>query len=183
MNHAMALKLAGKWVEAFAAHCERIEIAGSVRRLKPEVKDIEIVAIPKVTSVTDLFGESLGEISALEDCIQGYRDAFEIMKNGPKYKKLMLPEGIAVDLFIVTPPAQWGVQFMIRTGPAEFSRWMVTKRMLGGALPNHCYVDKGSVWDGKNGQQICMPEEQDYFRFCGLAWREPRLRAANWRRA
>ena len=32
-----------------------INIAGSVRRQKPEVKDIEIVALPKVIEVKDMF--------------------------------------------------------------------------------------------------------------------------------
>lgn len=182
MEHAKALGIAEKWTEILRPHCERIEIAGSVRRLKAEVKDIEIVASPKVSMLRDMFGTELRELSALEECIQSQRAEFELLKNGPKYKKLMLPEGIAIDLFIVTPPAQWGVQMMIRTGPADFSHWMVTKKILGGALPDFYYVDKGSVWDGRSPRQILMPEEEDYFRFCGMNWIEPDQRVARWSR-
>lgn len=42
-----ALKIAEAVLKELGPHCERIAIAGSVRRRKPEVKDIEIVAIPK----------------------------------------------------------------------------------------------------------------------------------------
>jgi len=182
MRHGMALRIAETWLEMFRPCCERIEIAGSLRRGKSEVKDIEIVALPKLQTVSDLFGERLGELNALEDCVQGYRDEFELVKNGPKYKKLMLPEGIALDLFIVTPPAQWGVQFVIRTGPSEFSHWMVTKKLLGGALPDAYYVDHGSLWNAITREPIATPEEQDYFALCGLPWLEPAQRAPRWKR-
>lgn len=37
-------------------HCAIIKIAGSIRREKPEVGDVEIVALPKTETGTDLFG-------------------------------------------------------------------------------------------------------------------------------
>ena len=39
-----------------APHCERIEIAGSIRRGKPVVGDIEIVCVPHQVQAMDLFG-------------------------------------------------------------------------------------------------------------------------------
>lgn len=47
MKHSTALVIAEKIKAQLAPHCDRIEIAGSIRRKKPEVKDIEIVVIPK----------------------------------------------------------------------------------------------------------------------------------------
>jgi DNA polymerase/3'-5' exonuclease PolX len=47
MKYQEALKIAQETVELLRPHCERIEIAGSIRREKPEPNDIEIVAIPK----------------------------------------------------------------------------------------------------------------------------------------
>ncbi len=43
-----ALEIAERTKKLLAPYCERIEIAGSIRRKKPEVKDIELVAIPKL---------------------------------------------------------------------------------------------------------------------------------------
>ena len=47
MEYEVAIEIAEKVKALLLPHCERIEIAGSVRRKKPNVKDIEIVAIPK----------------------------------------------------------------------------------------------------------------------------------------
>lgn len=38
MKHEQALKIAEKVKALLSPHCERIEIAGSIRRKKPEVK-------------------------------------------------------------------------------------------------------------------------------------------------
>jgi len=46
---AEARKLAEQMVERLRPACDKIEIAGSVRRGKPEVKDIEIVCLPRDT--------------------------------------------------------------------------------------------------------------------------------------
>jgi len=69
---------------------------------------------------------------------------------------------LAVDLFSVLPPAQWGVIMMIRTGPAEFARRVVTRRDAGGWLPSHLAVRDGAIWDGD--QIVETPEEADVWR-------------------
>ena len=53
-----ASKVAANLLRTLAPACHRIEIAGSIRRGKPEVKDVELVAIPKGLRV-DLFGEPM----------------------------------------------------------------------------------------------------------------------------
>ena len=42
-----AEELAGEIVEHIHPFCERVEIAGSIRRKKSEVRDIDLVLIPK----------------------------------------------------------------------------------------------------------------------------------------
>jgi hypothetical protein len=54
MIYPEAKLLADSLVEAMAPFCERIEIAGSVRRKKPVVKDIEICVIPRRESRADV---------------------------------------------------------------------------------------------------------------------------------
>lgn len=57
MQYEKAKKIADRLVEIFSPHCSIIHIAGSIRREKSEVKDIEIVCRPKTEFVsTDLFG-------------------------------------------------------------------------------------------------------------------------------
>lgn len=55
--------IALKLVERLHPYCEKIEIAGSIRRGKPLVKDIEIVTIPKMHYQHGLFGISSQVIS------------------------------------------------------------------------------------------------------------------------
>ena len=195
MQHNTALKVAEALLDHLQPACSRIEIKGSIARLKPEPKDIELLAIPvpgKVTSGRPEFGKPLPKIypSLLDKLLDEMeqRDELYFEKDGPRYKQLWLKyAGIAVDLFLVLPPAQWGVQAVIRTGPAEFGHWMVTRKCKGGALPDDYLVEGGVVGervrtekgDARQGE-IPMPEEIDFLRFCGLDWIEPKDRRPQW---
>lgn len=165
MKLEIAQIIAKTWVDWLAPACERVEIAGSVRREKPEVHDIEICLIPK-SGVINPLEMKLVELAETRD--------FSFIKNGPKYKQLSLSDRINLDLFIVTPPAEWGVIFAIRTGPADFSHWIVTKKQQGGALPSDCQVKDGAVWRG--GKIITMPEESDFFDLLGFGFIQPQFR-------
>jgi len=187
VEHQQAKAIADRLLSELGPSCERIEIAGSVRRGKPDVGDIEIVAVPKTTEQRDLFGNSvaagfagaLPNGSAIDGAVQQFVLAgARLLKNGPRYKQIALPEGINLDLFLVLPPAQFGVIMAIRTGPAEFSKWLVTARKDGGALPSNCQVRAGAVW--RDGAIVPMPQETDLFNFLGLAWSEPGQRQAGW---
>jgi DNA polymerase/3'-5' exonuclease PolX len=101
------------------------------------------------------------------------------LKGGSKYQQYKLPEGINLDLFLVTPPAQFGVIFTLRTGPAEFSTWCVTRRALGGRLPKFALVNSGAVW--VHQKIVEMPEEINFLDFLGIGWIEPEKREVRWR--
>lgn len=164
MKLEKARTIAEEFIEMLSPRCECIEIAGSIRRRKPEVKDIELVAIPKVREERDLFGELLDTISELDEF--DWSSYGEIIKNGSKYKQIRTFPLINLDLFIVLPPAQWGVIFAIRTGPADYSRWLVTQQRYGGAMPAGYFVQEGQLW-GPHGI-IPTPEESDFFAEIGL---------------
>jgi len=174
---ALARRIAEQWTnEHLAPHCERVQIAGSIRRQKPEVGDVEIVAIPRVTTIHDLFGAPVAPEESLTPYLNRLVDEnpeWRFAKNGPRYKQIELAD-VNLDLFLVRPPAQWGVILAIRTGPWEFSKWLVTKRRFGGALPSDCKVEDGAVW--RNGKVVPMPEEANLFAFLELDWIEPQSR-------
>lgn len=174
-----AQRLAAEMADILKPYCTRVEIAGSVRRCKDEVKDIELVALPKlqVESVPDLFGMREVEVNALERFFeQGEHLGWSVLKGGERQKQLRLKAGINVDLFIVRPPAQWGVIFTIRTGSADFAHRLVTKRHYGGMLPSHLQVKDGGIYEGR--KLIETPEEMDVFRLLGVDWIDPRARLA-----
>lgn len=161
-------------VEALAPACHRIEIAGSLRRRKPMVGDIEIVAIPIMHA--NLLGDPL-DTSEVDDVLA--RWPVTLSKNGPKYKAFELEWQAGwtfkVDLFLQPDPATWGVNFLIRTGSSDFSHRMVTPRAQGGSMPNDLTVRDARVW--RHGVAQETPEEADIFRLWGMQWIDPKERA------
>lgn len=170
MVYTQARIIAGRLIKELSPYCQRLEIAGSLRRKKPEVGDIELIAIPKFG--VDLFGNVTEE--HLLDSVDWERFG-KVIKAGHKYKQIELYQGINLDLFIVTPPAQFGVQFVIRTGPADFSKRFVTSKKFGGLLPSVFRVQDGAIWS--NNHVIETPEEADVFHVIGLPFIEPEKRS------
>jgi DNA polymerase/3'-5' exonuclease PolX len=166
-----AERIGRSMVNALLPLCERVELAGSIRRRKPFVGDIEIVCIPRVVPVLDMFGAVAGEESRLEGVDWSLYGALKM--NGKKQKKIILREGVQLDLFITTAE-QWGYIFMLRTGPDTFSHKMVTPRKYGGYLPSYLRCDDGYVWS-KN-RMIPLLEESDLFSLCGLGYVPPEMR-------
>lgn len=209
MNHDIALKTAEALVEYLRPACARIEIAGSIRREKAEVKDIELVCIPDLTIVPRRapleFGKPVPplyktELDRLIAVMAEARDVGIDLK-GDRMKKLNLRyAGIKADIFVNLPPSEWGVQMVIRTGPADFSRWCVTQRRLGGVLPNAYFVKHQVVWIASDGfdkysvpddptkalalltpeNHLRMAEEINFLDLIDVGWVEPREREAKW---
>lgn len=186
MKYDEALPIAEKLLSLFKPGCNRIEIAGSIRRLKPEPNDIEIVAIPDSEPYCFVFGHP--EIHNFLDAIlheleigDDEKIRLHETKGGLKFKQfwVSLDGGhiwaIGLDLFLVTPPADWGVISVIRTGPADFSHWIVTQRCFGGALPSGLHIQNGRVLTS-DGEHIPCSEEIDFLNVCNLDWIEPKDR-------
>lgn len=172
MKHKMLLEEASpiisRLIGALLPHCIKLAVAGSARRKRPEIGDIELVVIP--APALDMFGlENGNQLEYLDWSTFG-----GVIKSGPKYKQIALPEGLNLDLFIVTPPAQWGVIFLIRTGPAEFSRKLVTHKAVGGLLPDYLRVKDGAIWSSNH--IIETPEERDVFDLLGIPYIEAEAR-------
>lgn len=185
MKYQAAYPLARDLANDLAPYCERIEIAGGLRRRKPDVHDLELVAVPRLIPQADMLGHVYAEHNLLDEqliyLVENGRLA-PSTKNGPRYKQFTVPPtGIALDLFIVLPPAQWGVIYTIRTGPAHFSHWLVTHQLHGGALPNHLRVRDGAVWSIYGNTPYDTPTEGRFFELLGLPWIDP-VDRSTWRR-
>jgi DNA polymerase/3'-5' exonuclease PolX len=151
--------------------CERIEIAGSIRRKKAEIGDIEIVCIPRYDAIPDLFGNPVEQYPLTDDVLKA--QDWQRVKNGERYKQFVLEDGTQLDLFLVTRET-WGLQLLIRTGPADFSHRLVTARRHGGYLPGGWRVKDGRL-HGYHGV-LDTPEETDVFAALGMDWIAPEAR-------
>jgi len=149
-------------VEAqLASYCDRIEIAGSIRRRRPNVGDIEIVAIPKPYDV-GLFASGIAPIVGAWPKVRGELPC--------KYTQRMLPDGIALDLFFATPE-NWGLIYAIRTGSADYSH-----RVLACGWVRHGYKSADGMLT-RDGVAVPVREERDLFRLAGVPWAEPEARS------
>jgi hypothetical protein len=151
-----ARTIAGALCDLLRPACERIVIAGSIRREKAEVKDVEIVCLP--IARMNLFGEPAGNVLAAEIEAAMAREVHlswdrRTPRNGERYKRLWWAgwnpsAGIAVDLFIADRD-NYGNTLAIRTGDADFARLLVTDRAHSGMMPSGRAGDgTWQMWQG-----------------------------------
>ncbi|HXJ30605.1 MAG TPA: hypothetical protein VNG35_08200, partial [Gemmatimonadales bacterium] len=62
---AVARELADELVDLIGSSCEQLHVCGSIRRQAPTVGDIDLVAVPMLAPLTDLFGATDGHVSVL----------------------------------------------------------------------------------------------------------------------
>ena len=158
--------------------CERIEIAGSVRRRQSEVGDIELLCIPKAGEM-DLFGGPVASESLLDQrCRQLIDQGFLAPRPkklgavtiGPLNKLLIHPAtGIGVDVF-ATSAENWGMAMVVRTGPAEFNV-RVMARFQEPGIAGHTY---GGVTS--EGEELQCPTEERVFELLEWDYLEPWMR-------
>jgi DNA polymerase/3'-5' exonuclease PolX len=196
MELKRAASIALRTLQIVRPSCERFLIAGSIRRRKPDVGDIELLLIPK-----ELVQRGPGELlptmhkplyPLLDDlCDRPHtpysRGPQATRRWGEKFRRLHYAAGgetIAIDVFIVEEQA-WGPQLAIRTGPADLSKRLVSPRPWG-AMPKYHRMRGGLIvcYDedigAERGVPVPLPEESDFFKFCGLPHCPPELRTVDW---
>lgn len=180
---ADALRVAEELCDQLKDVCERLIVAGSLRRGAQEVGDVEILFIPIwVPSPTvDFFSppkfESLAEnrISKLvADNILAHRQSVSNHDAGwgPKNKLAVhVTSGMPVDLFETTIE-NWWVSLVIRTGPKDFNLKLTTGAQRQGKTLN-AY---GSGVTDRHGIVTAATSEQHVCQLCGVPYAEPRER-------
>ena len=140
--------------------CDNVLVAGSIRRQKPTINDIDIVVIPKKQK--DVFWDAIA--ARLEN--RGFRK----VQHGPKLMTYRHPKGtFTVDIYRATPET-WGVLTLIRTGSTEHNI-ALCKRAL------HLGLEL-SAKDGvlKEGQVIASETEEGIFEALKMTYVKPENR-------
>lgn len=171
-----ALSIANKVHSYISPAMDRVEVAGSIRRQKEIVGDIEICGIP---------GDREKLIKLLGDVGQHIKPGVPGVvlwtpKTTAKYLRVRLTEGMNLDVFLGTTQ-NWGGLFMMRTGsgaspdgntfhgfiPGIFGRW---KKMSGGGRMTDAMPTMPT------GEQLWVPEEQDFFDLLEMDFVPPEQR-------
>lgn len=189
MLYQKAMNWASRIVELLGPHCETLDIAGSIRREKPEVKDIEILCIPKrIITREDLFGN--GESSVHPSFIAAVEHMTQTLVKGSvskgRYVQLILRGGETLDLFL-PDPADYFRQLAIRTGSADYSAFVVAHAWK---KRGWCGTDQGlrkyEDCIGESGNWKCVNQkaekppvwksEEEFFDWLSVKWIQPKFR-------
>ena len=175
--------IAGRFVGLIAPHCERVMVVGSIRRKRPEVHDVDVVAISRITQAMKegWFGQEKIHESRLH-----WRIA-ELLADGTakarvkKDGKTMVGEGVAmleyegfpVDIYYATAET-WGGLVLVRTGSTEHNI-VLTRRAIEKGWKLH--ADGTGVWDARvGGKRVDDGSEPGIFAVLDLPYRKPENR-------
>lgn len=179
---SFAMGVAEEIVGSLRPSCLRIEVAGSLRRGKASVGDVEIVYVPISVSRPaggDLFSR---EVAYLPDDRISEMEASGVLARrlnkagrqtfGDKNKLMLhVPSGIPVDLFSTTEEAWWNY-LVCRTGPAELNQ-RIASAALGRGWRWNPY---GAGFTDGDGRVYPVSRERDVFELVGLPYAEPKDR-------
>ena len=169
MKYEDILPIAEEYKVTLEPYCKRIEIAGSIRRKKPECNDIELVLIRDPEKLEEL-KEVVGKWKRIRGSITGRYTQVEVPTG--VYSLAAIPEYIKIDIFIaVDDGSNWGNIFLIRTGNWVFSRFMMGIRAPQVGLKHR----DGYLW--RDNVRIDCYEETDVFTVLNMHWIKPEERS------
>lgn len=173
-----AMEIATALEEELAKGCAKTQIAGSLRRRKPFVNDIEILVIPKPQTKqkeNDLFTEEIpGDFWILEQLLK--KGTLEKRKKcngtltyGPRTKLLVhTASGIPVDVFSCSPP-EWVNCLFSRTG-GKATNIAIASNAKRCQLAWEAF---GAGFRTKQGELIEIKSEKEIFAIVGLPYLPP----------
>jgi len=152
-----AEKTAAQVKATVEALCELIEVAGSIRRQKPKVRDIDFVVVAKNDAEWQKINEKLKHLKAKPNC-QGNSviKAFVPFQNGL----------FQVD-FYRAQPSNFSIHLLVRTGSAEHNMWLASYAI---SKAMRIKYSEGII---KEGSVIAGETEKEVFEALGLPYPLP----------
>ena len=152
----VALHTATTVVEALSAvpGCQRCAYAGSLRRWRETVGDVDILA------AADDSAPLMASFSA----------GHQVIASGPTKTSIRMPEGLQVDLRVV-PLDAWGAALQYFTGSQAHN---VAVRQI--AVRQKLKLSEYGLFDTGTGELIVSRTEEEVYARLGLAWIPPAMR-------
>jgi len=149
-----AQKIADEVIKRLSPYCQKIEVAGSIRRRKPQVRDIDLVLFPK--DPWNFHGElmKLGQLKM----------------SGKKILRVMVGS-VQVDIY-VADEATWATLLLIRTGSKENNLRLCSRAKDMGW---HLAASGDGLFDD-TGQRIAGDSEISIYNALGLPYQRPEER-------
>lgn len=145
--------------------CSQIQIAGSLRRQKSMVGDIEIVCQPDHAPTF---------LARLDNWILTGKARKAIYPDGKqrwgdKYRGLILSgQTIKVEVFLADRH-NWGYLFWLRTGPGDANHYVMSRLNAPSGEASHApYKPSGGCWRDGQGRMISVENEMMLFRLIGI---------------
>ncbi|WP_405804361.1 DNA polymerase/3'-5' exonuclease PolX [Streptomyces sp. NBC_00210] len=137
--------------------CERCTYAGSLRRMRETIGDIDILVAAE---------ESAPFMAALG----GFSHTAEVVAHGEKKTSIRTTKGLQVDLRVL-PPVSWGAGLQYFTGSKAHN--IRTREM---AVRSKLKLSEYGLFDAESGRTIASETEEEIYARLGLPWIPPPLR-------
>ncbi len=134
-----------------------ISVAGSLRRMRETIGDIDILATTK-------------KPDAVMDAFVGAPQVTQVLARGPTRSSVILDVGVQADLRVVEPAA-YGAALQYFTGSKEHNVALRERAVRQGLK-----VNEYGVWRVADGERVAARSEADVYRAVGVPWIPPELR-------
>ena len=139
----------------------RLEVAGSLRRRRPTIGDLDLLA-------------AVDDPPAVIAALDGLREVDKVVAAGTDKSSILLAEsGLRVDL-MVCPPAAWGTHLVHLTGSKDHNI-----ALRGMALDRGWSLSEKGWKVIDTGELLLDSEEADVYERLGMPWIPPEIREGN----
>jgi len=168
LSHAQTL--AAKIVAELFPFCEKLEIAGSLRRERSNVNDIDLVLVPKPGAKEKIVERCSRNMTIIAGRRPDPNNVTLIHEQAGYQLDLFFAHAEIVDL-ISTKPTNWGAVYLCRTGSMQHNIQLCSHAITKG-LKFAPY--RGVV--NKHDEIIASATEEEIYGALGLTWQHPRDR-------
>jgi DNA polymerase (family 10) len=154
--------MAGLQAALPAGAIERISLAGSLRRWKDTIGDVDILCVSRDPAAVMAAFRSLPEVAT-------------VAGSGETKSSVVLGNGLQVDLRVVEPQ-HWGAALQYFTGSKEHNVALRELALKQGWSLNEYGLTATGDGAAPAGEQRFFAEEDELYTFLGLDWVSPELR-------